>query len=175
MVTGCNFVWYATLQVIAFILVVAGMQLSMFDANFQAHEKPCVTLWGYKENCRGYSVDVSINDLLKDCPSMRERFLVGQLFALVTAFLSAASVLLAIAILKCCIFFTPWFSIAFHFLGGIAACVVWACMVTVYYNDYDVCDKFKGTYRYGFGFVLFVVHWCLDVASIPILLFHDPS
>ncbi|TPP50770.1 Amastin surface glycofamily protein [Leishmania donovani] len=108
--------------------------------------------------------------LWKNCPSRRDRFLLAQVFDVISLAVYAVAFLFGFILLWCCSAFR-WVCLALNIVGIGTVCVVWVLMVKVYHiDDGTVCMVLDKGFRFGIGFGLLLVAWVLDIIAIFFLL-----
>ncbi|CAJ1014018.1 putative Amastin surface glycoprotein [Leishmania utingensis] len=71
-----------------------------------------------------------------------------------------------------CHYWLRWVCLTLNIVGAVTLCIVWASMVVTYNRNEGLsCPAEKRFFRYGAGFVLFLLAWLLDILNIPVLLF----
>nr|CCM20292.1 Putative amastin-like protein [Leishmania guyanensis] len=135
----------------------------------------CITLWGIKAVCSNLAYESSSDVHWELCPLRRDRFRMGQAFAVISIFVYGMTFVLGVIMLFCCRW-VRWVCLTLNIVGAVTLCIVWVAMVVSYYrNDGNDCIVVANFYNYGIGFFLLLVAWVLDIANIPVLLllWHD--
>ncbi|CAG9579196.1 putative amastin [Leishmania major strain Friedlin] len=163
---------YAILQFIALLCVMIGTGVDMFHVTpeYSFGVRLCLTLWGEKLDCRKPKVNNPSDTRWALCPNHRNNFRVGQVFAIITIFVYAASVVFGVLWLYYCSGFR-WLCLALNIVGAATACVVWAVMAVTYrINNEPLCENLSIAFVFGTGFGLFVFAWILDILDIIFLM-----
>ncbi|CAC9537335.1 amastin-like surface protein [Leishmania donovani] len=172
MACSIGMVLYVILQLIAFFFVLVGTPIDMFRGTIAeiAFSHFCLTLWGAKWGCSNSSYFLTSDQLWANCTGRRNRFRAAQASAVISIFLYGAAFVLGVLLLFCCSIFR-WVCLVLNIVGIFTLGIVWASMVVTFYTDEGVtCERLIIGTRYGAGFVLFLVAWCLDIINIFFLL-----
>ncbi|CAJ1986451.1 Amastin surface glycoprotein [Leishmania donovani] len=163
---------YALLQFFAFLFVLVGTPIDMFRPHGTSRfcSTPCLTLWGYKNECFNTAYDSWADDLWANCPDRRLQFRVAQALAVISIVVYGLAFILGFIMLFCC-FCLRWVCLTLNILGSATLGVVWALMVVAYYkDDGNCCPMLSSRFDFGLGFILLVSAWSLDVLGIIVLL-----
>ncbi|TPP49074.1 Amastin surface glycofamily protein [Leishmania donovani] len=163
---------YVIFQFLAFLLVLVGTPIDMFRVKELGRfaNTPCLTLWGGKEECYSTMYDVSYEELWANCTHRRLQFRVAASLAVISIVVYGLAFILGFIMLFCC-FCLRWVCLTLNILGFGTLGVVWALMVVVYYKDDGLfCPRVSSRFDFGFGFILLVVAWCLNIIDIWFLV-----
>ncbi|TPP52771.1 Amastin surface glycofamily protein [Leishmania donovani] len=163
---------YVILQFLALLCLVVATPFDMFREvkGGVFGGRACVTLWGLQKVCLGTEYIMKTEVLWKNCPSRRDRFLLAQVFDVISLAVYAVAFLFGFILLWCCSAFR-WVCLALNIVGIGTVCVVWVLMVKVYHiDDGTVCMVLDKGFRFGIGFGLLLVAWVLDIIAIFFLL-----
>nr|CCM20282.1 Putative amastin [Leishmania guyanensis] len=131
----------------------------------------CITLWDLKLNCMSVTYAMSANEQWAPCPPRRNRFRMGQAFAVISIFVYGMAFVLGVIMLFCHRRFR-WVCLVLNIFGTITVFFVWVTLAVSFNENSDVgCPELKTPNTYGAGFVLFLLAWLLDIANIAVLLF----
>nr|ACS87803.1 d-amastin [Angomonas deanei] len=168
---------YSIVQFIAFLFILVGTPIDMFRAknvDLIGNTK-CLTMWGAKEKCYSTKYDTRINDLFAFCEGRRDRFRAAEAFAIINIAIYGVACILGFVQLCCC-HCLRWVCLVLNILG-ITSVVSWAIMSDSFLKrngtrglNVVLCGKLNAYYKYGAGFALFVVAWCLDIINIIFLM-----
>lgn len=165
---------YCLLEFIVLFCIVVGTPTAQFVP--QGGGCGCFTMWGYKPNCgRTHYSSRGINAFgcgqRKDNMTASAVFAIASIAAVLLAFLYGALMYLK----KCSGFLIP---ALLTLIASATLLVCWACIAGVYNNSMCNCSncsrggKFKNLgYEYGFGFVLVVIAWCVQVLNCFFVVF----
>ncbi|CBZ41042.1 uncharacterized protein [Leishmania mexicana MHOM/GT/2001/U1103] len=164
---------YVIIQFAAFLLVLAGTPSGMFRSGSPSFPGPfgCITLWGLKLTCASVDYNVTIHFFFRNCRNRLNLFRAAQGLAIVTIFVYGAAFILGLILLYGCSFLR-WVCLALNIVGIATLCVVWAALAVMYNKTDDPqCSTVREMgYRFGAGFVLFLVSWILDIINTFMLL-----
>ncbi|XQJ24939.1 amastin-like protein [Leishmania guyanensis] len=162
---------YAVLQFIAFLFVLVATPIDMFrlkaDGTFD--NSLCITLWGLKNKCYGLKYEDDVFSLWSVCGTRTQRFRAAQAFAIISIFVYGLAAVLGFILLWCCTYLRR-VCLALNVTGIVTLCVVWASMAVTYYTLDGQCFGMRFRMKFGSGFVLLVMAWCLDIINIVLLL-----
>ncbi|CAJ1992514.1 amastin-like surface protein [Leishmania donovani] len=163
---------YVVLQLVAFILLLAGTPSDIFIRTDHGPGYPtiCLTLWGFKTDCSSRHHTLTIDRTFGACPPRVHRFRAAQAFTIISILVYGAAFIAGLTLLFCCSFLRL-VCLALNIVGSVTLCVVWAAMAVTYNKaDGPQCTRLSEVYKYGSGFVLFLIAWLLDIINIIILL-----
>ncbi|CAJ1013942.1 putative Amastin surface glycoprotein [Leishmania utingensis] len=165
------FLLYAVLQFIAFLFVLVATPLDMlYDKNGSRFDnRPCVTLWGAKDECYGLTYEMTSDEAWNVCPVRRNRFRAAQAFAIISIFVYGLAAVLGFILLWCCSHLR-FVCLALNVTGIVTVGFVWASILVTYYKTEFPCLRENLYTVLGSGFVLLVMAWCLDIINIVLLL-----
>ncbi|CAG9569381.1 amastin-like protein [Leishmania major strain Friedlin] len=167
---------YVISQFLAFLFVLVGTPIDMFRVKGLGRfaNTPCLTLWGGKEECYSTKYDVSYDELWANCNDRLLQFRVAEALAVISIFVYGLAFILGFIALFCCLCFR-WVCLTLNILGIGTLGVVWALMVVVYYKDDGLlCPRVSSRFDFGFGFILLLVAWSLNIINIVLLLLPCP-
>ncbi|CAJ07884.1 putative amastin-like surface protein [Leishmania major strain Friedlin] len=162
---------YVVVQFVAFLLVLVGTPLEMFRAPNRPGVAQCLTLFGFKLDCKSLEYEETVDMQWLNCPARIARFRLAQAFTLISILVYGAAFVLGLVLLYGCTIHR-WVCLALNIVGAVTLCVVWVAMVVTYKKpDEPLCREVRNMgYRFGTGFALLVVAWILDILNMIILL-----
>ncbi|CAG9582062.1 putative amastin-like surface protein [Leishmania major strain Friedlin] len=162
---------YVVVQFVAFLLVLVGTPLDMFRAHNRPGVAQCLTLFGFKLDCKGLQYDQTVDMQWIECPARITLFRLAQGCAIISILVYGAAFVLGLVLLYGCTIHR-WVCLALNIVGAVTLFIVWVAIVVTYNkDDGQKCPKVRDTgYRLGTGFALLVAAWILDILNIIFLL-----
>ncbi|PBJ70058.1 amastin [Trypanosoma cruzi cruzi] len=163
---------YGAVGFLAFLFVLVGTPIDQFRVRGKkaTGNTPCITLWGIKEDCHNTKYELTIGEVFRACPSVLRLFRMAEAFSIISILLLLAATALGVAAhfylktLK--IFATLLLVVSIVTVG-----LVWIPMAYFYNRGVDNCFEgpLKKILKYGGGFVIIVIGWCLIFVAVVLL------
>ncbi|CBZ30238.1 amastin-like protein [Leishmania mexicana MHOM/GT/2001/U1103] len=192
-----GFSMYCVLQVIAFIFILVGTLVDQFRVQNVSvlSNKPCLTIWGFKDKCVSLSWSVSTKDWWKGCPQRLKRFNAAEALSIAAVLISALASLIGFFMLCYCRCLR-WFCLILNILATGCGCAITALMIDAFYNNHEgglqqynnSCYALRQegsviyppamtdgnpvatNYNYGAGFAIYIAGWGLCFINILFLM-----
>ncbi|EAN84343.1 amastin, putative [Trypanosoma cruzi] len=163
---------YGVVGFLAFLFVLVGTPIDQFRAKEKGAtgNTPCMTLWGIKEDCHSTKYEFTVGEDFRECPSVLRLFRMAEAFSIISILLLLAATALGVAA-HFCLKSLKIFATLLLVVSIVTVGLVWIPMAYFYNHDVDNClgTPLKTYLKYGGGFVIIVIGWCLIFVAVVLL------
>lgn len=164
---------FTVIELLVLAFCVIGTPIAQFKPKWGGY-KGCLTLWGAKNNCGSTKYNAR-KEFAFGCAQRKNNMTGAAVFAIVSIVVTFVLVIFGLLVVlnMCTSFLLP---LILSLLATATLLVCWACVAGVYNNS--MCTsctpsatcfspgKLKNMgYKYGAGFILILIAWCLQVIN----------